>query len=1271
MNEINQVRRIFTEKRPEFSVESHEILRDLRQHLKITSLTKVRLMNRYDISGLTDEEYRQAVPIVFYDPVIDQVYYEDVDLSEASYVFAIESLPGQYNQRADSASQCVQILTRNTKPDCQVAQVIALYGPVHASDCMRVTEYLINPVESRLAQHEKPISLKQSLAHPSPIQTVKDLTEMNLSDLSHLIADLGLAMSLADLAFVQEYYLLKGRNPTMTELRVLDTYWSDHCRHTTFLTVIDAVHFPDSCFGQKVKEVFKDYTEKRKRLYGENIKNKPMSLMDLATMAMKSMREKGLLQDLDESEEINACSIKVLVDVDGKNEEYLIMFKNETHNHPTEIEPFGGAATCLGGAIRDPLSGRAYVYQAMRITGSADPSVPVEQTIPGKLSQRQITTKASAGYSSYGNQIGLATGYIEELYHPGYMAKRMEIGAVIAAAKASHVVRGTPQDGDCIILVGGQTGRDGCGGATGSSKEHTEESIRTCGSEVQKGNPPTERKIQRLFRNPKVSRMIKRCNDFGAGGVCVAIGELADGIEVNLDLIPKKYEGLDGTELAISESQERMAVVVSPENENKFLQLCIQENLEAVTVAKVTSVPKMQMFWQGEKILELDREFIDTNGSPQHAIAQITDPDFRNPFLEKMPDGYRKEQFVSSLCSILKTLSCCSRKGLIEKFDSTIGAGSVLVPFGGKHQLSPEIGMAAKIPVSSGETETATLMTFGFDPYLSNWSPYHGAYYAVLESLCKISVMGGDPGETRLSFQEYFEKLGEDPTKWGKPFLALLGAYQAQIDFNTPAIGGKDSMSGTFKDLNVPPTLVSFAVSKSLASDVISACMRGKDSMVILLPPVIDDLYLPDKNVSLMQFDFVKKMRNNNKIISGSTVREGGVAVAVSKMCFGNHIGFQFSDCLSISELFSPMPSAIILELTCSEKEIIDNLDFSTLLSIKGAKILGRTIPEDQICYRDEKVCISSLLSHWESTLEEVFPSKISQPKESEKFSEINIRKSSDILPHSSVRIARPRVLMPVFPGTNCEFDTQKAFQRAGAITETFVFNNLTPKHIEQSVAALGKAIERTNIFMLPGGFSAGDEPDGSGKFIAAVLRNPYLTEKIHQLLHERDGLILGICNGFQALVKLGLLPYGEIRQLTPTTPTLAANTIGRHVSTYVQTRIVSNQSPWLMKTKPGDLHWIPISHGEGRFVAPIEMIQALNENGQIATQYVDLDGNPTDFMPYNPNGSIAAIEGITALQGRILGKMGHSERTGRYVAKNIDGEKDQPLFQSGVSYYL
>lgn len=1267
MGKSNSVRRVFVEKREEFAVESGELLRDLRQNLGIKEISRVRVFNRYDISGVTDDEYVKAVSLVFSEPPLDEVHDEMIDTSGAAFVFAVESLPGQFNQRSDSAAQCVQILTCGNRPECLTARVIALYGDLSAEVCSRITGYVINPVESRIASLDKPLTIGQPMNLPDDVRTIEGFNGFSDAQLADFVTDSGFAMTFDDMKTVRGYFSSELRNPTVTELRVLDTYWSDHCRHTTFLSRIENVVIDGSGgISDEIRSVYAQYLSNRKELYGDRESDKPVCLMDLATAAMKKLRKDGYLEDLDISDEINACSIRVPVKTGSGIEDYLVMFKNETHNHPTEIEPFGGAATCLGGAIRDPLSGRSYVYQAMRVTGCGDPTVPVTDTLPGKLSQLKITTGAASGYSSYGNQIGLATGMVDEIYHPGYVAKRMEIGAVIAAVPAHQVVREKPETGDLIILLGGRTGRDGCGGATGSSKEHNEDSIHLCGAEVQKGNPPTERKIQRLFRNPEVSALIKRCNDFGAGGVCVAIGELADGLEIDLDRVPKKYDGLDGTELAISESQERMAVVISPEDEQLFLQLAAIENLEAVTVAHVTSDPRMKMKWRGKIIVDISRAFIDTNGAPSLSSVRVVMPDMDNSYLSSLPVQFDKDDFSGSLAGVLNDLGGCSRKGLSERFDSTIGAGTILMPFGGATQQTPETGMAAKIPLMQGSTGTSTVMTYGFDPYLSQWSPFHGAYYAVFESLAKTASMGGDALAARLTFQEYFEKLGKDDIRWGKPFAALLGAYKAQLDFKTPAIGGKDSMSGTFKELNVPPTLVSFAVSVSEAELIVSAAFNKTGKAVICLPVLKDSNLLPMSDASVRQFTAMRTLSVNGLLLSASTVKTGGIAAAAAKMSFGNRIGIVLSTGISLEDLFVPTVGSIIAQIDLEPEKLQSNPVIANLMDRGQAYILGATTLEQVLSYGEQKSRIQDLVDAWENKLETVFPTKAGAPDRIGYIGSGPLKYT----PVPVIRTAKPRVLIPVFPGTNCEYDTAKAFNKVGAISKTVIFRNLSAGDVSESIEALRKSISECNILVIPGGFSGGDEPDGSGKFIATAFRNSFVAEEIEKLLSERDGLILGICNGFQALVKLGLLPFGHICDTDRNSATLTYNSIGRHVSCYVSTGIVSNASPWLRGTKPGDIHLIPVSHGEGRFMAPESLIRGLFDAGQVATQYVDYNGNPSMEIPFNPNGSMCAIEGITSPDGRIFGKMGHSERAGEHLGMNVPGNKDQKIFESGVDYF-
>ncbi len=1251
------VKRIYVEKKPGMDVEAKALLQDFRENLGISGLTNVRVVNRYDAEGISQEEYEAAKFLIFAEPNADNVYDEVYRQPEGAWLFAQESLPGQYDQRADSAAQCIQILTQKERPSIRTAKLYVLEGSLTAQELDKIKSYTINPVESREASLEKPLTLEWELDSPADVPVLSGFREQSDEEIARFRAEMGLAMSDEDLAFCRDYFRdQEQRDPTVTEIRVIDTYWSDHCRHTTFLTRLNDIRFGDSLLDHQIRKTYEMYLAARSEVYGE--RQKDITLMDIATMGMKYLKKTGRLQNLDESEEINACSIRVKAKIDGQEEDWLVMFKNETHNHPTEIEPFGGAATCLGGAIRDPLSGRSYVYQAMRVTGSADPTVPVSDTLEGKLPQRKITTGAAAGYSSYGNQIGLATGQVQELYHPGYVAKRMEIGAVIAAAPAENVVRKQPEKGDVIILLGGRTGRDGIGGATGSSKEHTLESVKTCGSEVQKGNPPTERKLQRLLRKPEVSRLIKRCNDFGAGGVCVAIGELAPALEIYLDRVPKKYEGLDGTELAISESQERMAVVVSAGSAPQFVAYAREENLEAVPVAVVTDTGRLQMVWRNQTIVNISRAFLDTNGVKQDArvlVKQSGAVSFIRP--------ERKEETGSSLAErwkrMLSDLNSCSQKGLAERFDSTIGAGTILMPFGGRFQWTPAEGMAAKLPVLTGETETATLMAYGFDPFLAESSPYHGAIFAVVESLAKITAMGGDAAEATLTFQEYFERLGQDPQKWGKPFSALLGAFYAQMECGVAAIGGKDSMSGTFLDLHVPPTLVSFAVVPVAADQVVSSEWKQAGHLVAYYRLPLDAAGLPDFGHMKKNYKKITKLMREGKIVSAMTVKSGGLAETLSKMAFGNKIGFALRN--ESVDLFEKRYGSIVLELSdlCSEADL-EELDCC---------LLGETLPEPWIQVGDVTLDLEELLSIWRKPLQKIFPdcgNALSGQAETPLYdAPAAMRKA-----RAKVRIARPRVFLPVFPGTNCEYDTARAFEKAGAVAEPLVFRNLTGKEIEDSLNAMVRQIRNAQIIMIPGGFSGGDEPDGSGKFIATAFRNPAVKEAVMELLQKRDGLILGICNGFQALIKLGLVPYGEIRDLRPEDPTLTFNTVGRHISRMVNTRVVSNLSPWLRYASAGEIHRIPISHGEGRFLASSACLAELEAKHQIATQYVDDSGAPTMDSFWNPNGSIMAIEGITSPDGRVLGKMGHSERVGTFVCRNVPGEKDQRIIASGVGYY-
>lgn len=1254
------IRRVFVEKKEGFTTEADILYKELKDFLGIRGLQGVRIVNRYDIEGISEEVYERSRNTIFAEPPVDDVYDEEYKIPEGYKVITVEYLPGQYDQRADSTAQCIQILTEGKKPEVRCAKYILVRGDISPDDYEKIKDYCINPLESREAALSKPETLELQVEYPDQVGVVNGFISMNIEKLELLHEEMGLAMSLRDLEYIQEYFGSEDREPTITELRVLDTYWSDHCRHTTFLTELNNIRIQEGIYKPVIEETYQRYLESREELYCQ--RERPICLMDIATIGVKELRRKGLLADLDESEEINACSIKIKVDVDGKEEDWLLMFKNETHNHPTEIEPFGGAATCLGGAIRDPLSGRSYVYQAMRVTGSADPRTPVAETMPGKLPQRKITTGAAQGYSSYGNQIGLATGQVAEVYHENFAAKRMEVGAVIAAAPAENVVRKRPQKGDIIVLLGGRTGRDGCGGATGSSKEHDEESLFTCGAEVQKGNPPTERKLQRLFRKKEVSTMIKRCNDFGAGGVSVAIGELADSLDIDLDKVPKKYEGLDGTELAISESQERMAVVLAKANLERFLQEAEKENLEATPVAVVTDSGRLRMKWQGDTIVDITRSFLDTNGAPQEAEVTVLLPEGES-YLNRVPEMVKGKLGDIKLAWLdnLQSLNTCSQKGLVERFDSTIGAGTVFLPFGGKNQLSPVDGMAAKIPVEKGETSTVSLMTYGYDPELAMWSPFHGAVYALVHSIAKSTALGGNYKKIRLTLQEYFERLGQEPDRWGKPFSALLGAYLVQSTLGIPAIGGKDSMSGTFKDLDVPPTLVSFAVNTASADKVVSLEFKRKDSKVVLISIKRDKYDLPVFTDLEEKYSKIHELISKGVILAASAVGYGGIAANISKMAFGNKIGFSFNSAFEENKpemIFLPEYGSIILELGSGVE--MDDLPEYVLL--------GETTGEAEIRFKNSIIMLEDAVKAWEEPLESVFPTS-TDTGENLEIAEIELYRGNKER-KARYKAMKPRVLIPVFPGTNCEYDTARQFREAGADVETFVFRNLTPGMIKDSVEYMVKEINSSQIIMLPGGFSAGDEPEGSGKFIATVFRNPAIKEAVMNLLEKRDGLMLGICNGFQALIKLGLLPYGEIREMEPESPTLSFNTIGRHVSSMVKTRVVSTLSPWLAMTEAGSEYLIPVSHGEGRFIARDEVLRELSKNGQIATQYIDTIGKTALMSPYNPNGSIMGVEGITSPDGRILGKMGHSERIGRYVAKNVPGDKDQKLFEAGVAYF-
>lgn len=1251
------VRRVFVEKKKGFDVEGEHLYKDIKESLGIKGLTGIRVVNRYDIAGISEDEYERAKKTIFSEPNVDNVYDEVFEIKDNERALAIEFLPGQYDQRADSAAQCVQILTGKERPFVQVAKLLILEGNISDIEFENIRNYCINPVDSREASLEKPETLEMKTEVPGDVKILYGFIDKDKEELLKFKEDHGFAMNIEDLVFCRDYFRdEEKRNPTITEIKVIDTYWSDHCRHTTFLTEIEDVEIEGGLYGEAIRDAYNEYLKSRQYVYED--KDKDVSLMDIATLGMKELKKRGMLEDLDVSDEINACSIEVDVDVDGKIEKWLVMFKNETHNHPTEIEPFGGAATCLGGAIRDPLSGRSYVYQAMRVTGSGDPRAKIEDTLPGKLPQKKITTEAARGYSSYGNQIGLATGQVAEVYDEGFIAKRMEIGAVIGAAPKKNVIRKRPVDGDVILLVGGRTGRDGCGGATGSSKAHTEESIFTCGAEVQKGNAPTERKIQRLFRKPELTKLIKKCNDFGAGGVSVAIGELADSIEVDLDKVPKKYEGLDGTELAISESQERMAVVVAKEDVDKFKQLAAEENLEATVVARVTDSGRLVMKWRDKKILDISRDFLDTHGVKQKTKVKVVRPNLAHNYFEKAAKEFENKEIYDSWMDNLMDLNVADQKGLVEMFDSTIGAGTVLMPFGGKYALTPAEGMVAKIPVLDGETSTCTIMTYGYNPKIGKWSPFHGALYAVVESIAKVAVIGGDYKKIRLTLQEYFEKLGKDCTKWGKPFSALLGAFYVQKKLGIPAIGGKDSMSGTFKDLNVPPTLVSFAVSVADAGKIVSPEFKKESSIVVLIPLEKDEKYLPDFRILDKNYSKIYELIGKDKILAAATVRNGGIAATISKMCFGNKIGFSFTDRIEQGELFKPDYGSIILEI--DEKE-----DLKELLEGIQYRILGTTQDKKSIDIKGTSIDLDKAIEAWRKPLKNVF-----QIKEDVKGTPEKIFYDKGNKVKASIKIAKPRIFIPVFPGTNCEYDTARAFENAGGVVETLVFKNLTPNDIEESITKMVKRINNAQIIALPGGFSAGDEPDGSGKFIATVFRNPRIKEAVMNLIKNRDGLMLGICNGFQALVKLGLLPYGEIRDMDENAPTLTFNKIGRHVSCMSMTKVVSNLSPWFNGVKVGDIHRIAISHGEGRFVANETEMKKMIEKGQVATQYVDFEGNPTYDGEFNPNGSFNAIEGITSPDGRILGKMGHSERIGKNVCINIPGEKDQKIFEAGVKYF-
>ena len=1225
------VYRIYVEKKPGFDGEAQDLLHELTELLGITRLKGLRLLNRYDVEGIDEALFERAIPTVFSEPPVDVTCRE---LPAAQTVFAVEYLPGQFDQRADSASQCIQLLSQGERPDVRSAKVYLLEGELSDADLAEIKKYLINPVEAREASLDERTTLKMEFAVPSAVETLTGFIGLDEDALEAFRVEKGLAMDHADIVFCQDYFKSEHRDPTITEIRLIDTYWSDHCRHTTFGTILDDVQIDDAL----VQAAFDRYMALREET-GRDKKNR--TLMDCATIGAKALKQRGILKNLDESEEINACTVKIQCDVDGEKQDWLFLFKNETHNHPTEIEPFGGAATCIGGAIRDPLSGRSYVYQAMRVTGAGDPLQPVAETMPGKLPQRKLVTTAAAGYSSYGNQIGLATGQVAELYHPGYVAKRMEIGAVVGATPASHVRREEPAPGDVVILLGGRTGRDGIGGATGSSKAHKLTSLETCGAEVQKGNAPIERKLQRLFRREDACRLIKRCNDFGAGGVSVAIGELADGLRIDLNKVTKKYEGLDGTELAISESQERMAVAVAAADAETFIGYAHEENLEATVVATVTEEKRMREFWNGKAIVDLSREFLNSNGAERHASVHILPGHVWQP-------QWAGSSFAEKLENLVTDLNVCSQKGLGERFDSTIGAATVLMPYGGKYQLTPAMAMAAKLPVD-GETTTCSGMAWGFNPYLSEADPYRGAYLAVVESVTKLVCAGFNHQDMYLTFQEYFEHMNEDPTRWGKPLAALLGALDAQMGLGIASIGGKDSMSGSFEGLNVPPTLVSFATAIGQTGNVHSAEFKKANSSVVMLRPQYKD-GLPEIGSLLSIYKTVEQMIGEGRVLAAATPGYGGVAEALFKMCLGNHVGLRLNNSLDLNDLFKPAYGTVILEL----------------LDATAGEFIGFTTVDYTLEAEGKSIDLARLQELWERKLEPVFPYR----QEGGQVEALRYECTALQRVAPAVRLATPRVVIPVFPGTNCEYDTARAFRRAGGDPHVLVLKNLTPADVAESCEALVRELDEAQILMLPGGFSGGDEPDGSAKFITAFFRAPAVADAVNRLLNQRDGLALGICNGFQALIKLGLVPYGEIRPITADDPTLTFNTIHRHQSMLVRTRIASNKSPWLSECDVNDEHLIAISHGEGRFVCNDALLKQLIGNGQVATQYVDLTCTPTMDLRYNPNGSVLAIEGITSPDGRVLGKMGHSERSADALYKNVTGDKYQPIFEGGVNYF-
>ena len=1268
---MSSVRRVYVEKKPAFAVQAKDLRHELRKYLGVSGLTGVRVLIRYDVENISDDVFEKACKTVFAEPPVDTLYKESFEMAENARVFSVEFLPGQFDQRADSAVQCVKFLNEEEEPVIRSATTYVIEGEVSNEEFEAIKHHCINPVDSREIGMEKPETLVAKFEEPADVAILDGFQDMPEAELKKRYDSLNLAMTFKDFLHIQNYFKSEEhRDPSMTEIRVLDTYWSDHCRHTTFSTELKNVAFTDGYYREPIEDTYQKYLADRAEIF-KGREDKFVCLMDLALMAMRKLKKEGKLDDQEESDEINACSIVVPVEIDGKTEEWLVNFKNETHNHPTEIEPFGGAATCLGGAIRDPLSGRTYVYQAMRVTGAADPTVSVKETLKGKLPQKKLVREAAHGYSSYGNQIGLATGYVKEIYHPDYVAKRMEIGAVMGAAPRKDVKRMTSDPGDIIILLGGRTGRDGIGGATGSSKVHTEASIEVCGAEVQKGNAPTERKIQRMFRRPEVSRLIKKCNDFGAGGVSVAIGELADGLNIYLDKVPKKYAGLDGTEIAISESQERMAVVVDPKDVEEFLKYANEENLEAVEVAVVTESPRLVLIWRDKEIVNISRAFLDTNGAHQETDVKAEIPSQENKYFTKPEVTDVKEKWLSMLAD----LNCCSQKGLVEMFDSSIGAGSVLMPYGGKYQLTETQAMVAKLPVLEGKTDTVTMMSYGFDPYLSSWSPYHGAIYAVIESVSRIVAGGGDFSKIRFTFQEYFRRMTEDPARWSQPFLALLGAYDAQLGFGLPSIGGKDSMSGTFNEIDVPPTLVSFAVDVASDKTMITPELKKAGNKLVLLKIERDAYDLPDYEKIIDQYHKFFEDVKAGRIVSAYALDGNGLAAALSKMAFGNHKGVKIDAQVAKEDLFAADFGSIVAEVPA---------DKVAELTIAGV-VVGEVEDDAVLSYGDVKVTMEEALTAWKGTLEKVFKTVSGAEKNDGPAPEsIEAQQAADggtidengcyhagsvyVCKH---KVAKPRVFIPVFPGTNCEYDSTKAFERAGAEVDVKVFKNLTAEDIRDSVNIFAKAIDQAQIIMFPGGFSAGDEPDGSAKFFATAFQNAKMKEAVTRLLEERDGLALGICNGFQALIKLGLVPYGKITGQTPDSPTLTYNTIGRHISKMVYTKVVTNKSPWLAQAELGATYCSPASHGEGRFVASEEWIKKLYENGQIATRYVDADGNvQLNDEEWNVNGSYYAIEGITSPDGRVLGKMAHAERRGDSVAINIFGEQDMKIFESGVAYF-